>query len=446
MSQASISDIPTTSTADQEVLVKVEGVSKKFCRSLKKSLWYGVCDIAGELNPFTKHGARGTECGEGSAEAGSNHFVTSYSSPATSDGLRPGEFWAVNDVSFELRRGECLGLIGHNGAGKTTLLKMLNGLIKPDMGRIEINGRVGALIALGAGFNPVLTGRENIYINGSVLGLSKKEIDKKLDEIIDFSGVGEFIDSPVQNYSSGMQVRLGFSIAVVLIKPDVLLLDEILAVGDTRFVVKCLNAVRRLLGSSAVVFVSHQMQHVSSFCTRAALMDKGRCVLKTANIPQAIDAYCSRIETEVLDTGSGGVVLHRFGFGAEGHGRESKEFTLKQGERALLNLDMEVMAGVSRVQVKLFIRNEALSLVMSFPLSDKDGAAAQFGPGRHAITVDLGAMELNIGRYHFVAAISDAATGEILKRSYGLQPFRVIGTQYHGSYLVRPACFIKQTQ
>ncbi len=135
-----------------EVLVKVENVSKKFCRKLKKSLWYGVRDIAGEL--FGRNGAN--------------------------PGLRPDEFWAVNDVSFELKRGECLGLIGQNGAGKTTLLKMLNGLIKQDGGKIHMRGRVGALIALGAGFNPILTGRENIYVNAAVLGIPKKEIDRRL--------------------------------------------------------------------------------------------------------------------------------------------------------------------------------------------------------------------------------------------------------------------------
>ena len=144
--------------------------------------------------------------------------------------LRDGEFFAVKDVSFELRRGDCLGLLGHNGAGKTTLLKMLNGLIKPDAGSIMMRGRVGALIALGAGFNPILTGRENIYINGSVLGLTKKEIDAKIDEIIDFAEIREFIDMPVQSYSSGMAGRLGFAVATAL-DPDVLIVDEVLAVG-----------------------------------------------------------------------------------------------------------------------------------------------------------------------------------------------------------------------
>ena len=172
-----------------DTLIKVEGVSKKFCLSLKKSLWYGLCDMGRELTG-RRHGTAHQDVKNQMSEVRSPH-VSSPSTfnlqPATSSpGLRPKEFWAVHDVSFELKRGECLGLIGRNGAGKTTLLKMLNGLIKPDAGRIEMRGRVGALIALGAGFNPILTGRENIYVNGSVLGLSKREIDAKLDEMSDF--------------------------------------------------------------------------------------------------------------------------------------------------------------------------------------------------------------------------------------------------------------------
>jgi lipopolysaccharide transport system ATP-binding protein len=181
----------TSSTADQEVLVKVEGVSKKFCRSLKKSLWYGVCDIGAELNPFRRGVAGLSVSGERLLDETDSEPQITSNTPGhppggitnNSSALRPGEFWAVDDVSFELRRGECLGLIGHNGAGKTTLLKMLNGLIKPDSGKITMRGRVGALIALGAGFNPILTGRENIYINGSVLGLSKKEPERSGDRL-----------------------------------------------------------------------------------------------------------------------------------------------------------------------------------------------------------------------------------------------------------------------
>ena len=197
-SHSAISNQP----ADPEVLVRIENVGKIFCRDLKKSLFYGLKDSVRDLTVQRK----------GSA------------SSASERPLRKGEFWANRGISFELRRGECIGLIGHNGAGKTTLLKMLNGLIKPDTGRIEMRGRLSALIALGAGFNPILTGRENIYINGSVLGFSTKEIDNKIDEIIDFAEIREFIDAPVQTYSSGKQVRLGFAVASTM-DPDILIID-----------------------------------------------------------------------------------------------------------------------------------------------------------------------------------------------------------------------------
>ena len=230
-----------------DVLVRVEGVSKKFCRRLKRSLWYGVQDSIGDLLGLD----------------------------SSTQELRREEFWAVNDVSFELRRGECLGLIGRNGAGKTTLLKMLNGLIKPDRGRIEMHGRVCALIALGAGFNPILSGRENIYINGAVLGLSRSEIDRKINDIIDFAEVGDFIDAPVQSYSSGMHVRLGFAVATAL-EPDVLLLDEVLAVGDANFQAKCYQQIGTLLTRAAVIFVSHNAYQVTRVCDRAILLRSGR--------------------------------------------------------------------------------------------------------------------------------------------------------------------------
>jgi lipopolysaccharide transport system ATP-binding protein len=230
-----------------DVLIRADNVGKKFCRSLKKSLLYGMQDVSFDLMGVDR---------------------------SNSD-LRKGEFWANKGITFELRRGECLGLIGKNGAGKTTLLKMLNGLIKPDAGHIEMKGRVGALIALGAGFNPILTGRENIFINGSVLGLSKKEINSKLDEIINFAEIEEFIDTPVQNYSSGMQVRLGFAVSTTM-NPDILLLDEVLAVGDLNFRMKCYNRIDKLRENTAVILVSHSLEHISRICTEVLLLNNGR--------------------------------------------------------------------------------------------------------------------------------------------------------------------------
>jgi lipopolysaccharide transport system ATP-binding protein len=233
-----------------EVLVQVNRVSKRFCRNLKQSLWYGLQDIAGEL------------CGLASG----------------GPDLRVGEFWAVNDVSFELRRGECLGLIGANGAGKSTLLKMLNGLIKPDAGSIRVRGRVGALIELGAGFHPLLSGRENIYVNASILGMSKRETDRRLDEIIAFADIGDAIDAPVKSYSSGMRVRLGFAVAAHL-EPDILLIDEVLAVGDLAFRVRCYRRLSQLRDrGTAVVLISHNSLALSVHCISGLLLQRGRCV------------------------------------------------------------------------------------------------------------------------------------------------------------------------
>lgn len=250
-----------------EVLVKVEGLSKKFCKDLKTSLWYGVKDLYANV-------------------CGNTHERL----------LRPKEFWAVKDINFELRRGECLGLIGHNGAGKSTLLKILNGLINPDAGKVTIRGRVGALIELGAGFNPILSGRENIYNNGAVLGFTKKEIDAKLQTIIDFAELEEFIDMPVQNYSSGMKVRLGFAVAAQM-EPDVLIIDEVLAVGDLGFVLKCFKVIDTILPNTAIVFVSHNMPMVSRICNQIMLMDHGVSKFQGNQVSKAIDMYYNSFVT-----------------------------------------------------------------------------------------------------------------------------------------------------
>jgi len=263
---------------DNEVLVKVEHLSKKFCKDLKTSLWYGVKDLYDNL--------LGNK---------NERF------------LRTDEFWAVKDINFELRRGECLGLIGHNGAGKSTLLKILNGLINPDEGSVTIKGRVCALIELGAGFNPILTGKENIYNNGAVLGFSKNEIDSKIDEIIDFAEIREFIDMPVQNYSSGMKVRLGFAVAAQM-KPDVLIIDEVLAVGDLGFVLKCFKTIDTILPQTAVIFVSHSMPMVSRICNQIILMEHGKTEFQGKDVGKAIDLYYNRFVQNnsniVFDNGS----------------------------------------------------------------------------------------------------------------------------------------------
>src|SRR6266498_2021833 len=189
---------------------------------------------------------------------------------------RPEEFWALRDVSFEVQRGEALGIIGRNGAGKSTILKLLANITRPTAGKITINGRLSALIEVGSGFHQDLTGRENIYLSGSILGMNRSEITRKLDSIIDFAGIRQFIDTPVKRYSSGMYVRLGFSIAAHL-EPDILLLDEVLAVGDAEFQAKCVNRINELHRQGrTIVFISHDLAAVERLCDRVLLLNRGQ--------------------------------------------------------------------------------------------------------------------------------------------------------------------------
>ncbi|ACB51441.1 putative ABC transporter, ATP binding protein [Crocosphaera subtropica ATCC 51142] len=240
----------STNSQDKDIVLSVKGVSKKFCRSLKRSLFYGVQDIAGELL-----GIRGEK-----------------------NELRHKEFWALSDVSFDLRRGETIGLVGKNGSGKTTLLRIIAGLIKPDAGYVDVYGIVAPLIALGAGFNPILTGKENIYANMSILGLSKKEIDERFDEVIDFAEIEDAIDAPVQTYSSGMAARLGFASAIYT-EPEILLVDEVLAVGDSKFRGKCFQKLHDLRQKGTTfLLVSHDSHTVLTVCERAVYLQKGELI------------------------------------------------------------------------------------------------------------------------------------------------------------------------
>src|SRR5215216_3698658 len=192
--------------------------------------------------------------------------------------LRSKDFWALKEVNFDVQQGEALGIIGHNGAGKSTILKLLSRITAPTSGEIRIRGQLSALIEVGSGFHPELTGRENVYLSGSILGMRRREISEKLESIIDFAGVRQFIDTPVKRYSSGMYVRLGFSIAAHL-DPDILLLDEVLAVGDAAFQSKCLKRITELKETgTTVVFISHDLTAVELLCDRALLLSHGKVV------------------------------------------------------------------------------------------------------------------------------------------------------------------------
>lgn len=223
-------------------------------------------------------------------------------------GLARSEFWVLQDVSFSVERGEAFGIIGANGAGKSTILKLLTGIMRPTKGSVGVRGRVSALIEVSAGFHPDLTGRENIYLNGAILGMKREVIRRRFDEIVAFSGLEEFIDTPVKRYSSGMFARLGFSVAAH-VDPDILLVDEVLSVGDYLFQRKCIEHMNSVVASGAtVVFVSHNLRAVSNLCQRSLLLERGsvRMVGPTADV---IREYFRRgQEDRALDVGSDVVI------------------------------------------------------------------------------------------------------------------------------------------
>lgn len=202
------------------------------------------------------------------------------------------DFWAVNDVSFQVEPGESIGIIGRNGAGKSTLLKILSKITPPTKGRIVVRGRIASLLEVGTGFHPELTGRENIYFNGSLLGMRRKEIESKFDEIVDFSGVENFLDTPLKHFSSGMQLRLAFAVAAFL-EPEILIIDEVLAVGDAEFQKKCLRKMEDVSDSGrTILFVSHNMQAVANLCKKGIYLANGR-VEKFGLVNEVIDSYLS---------------------------------------------------------------------------------------------------------------------------------------------------------
>ncbi len=205
-----------------------------------------------------------------------------------------GHIWALQDVSFEIKRGEVVGIIGLNGAGKSTLLKILSRITGPTRGHADIHGRVGSLLEVGTGFHPELTGRENVYLNGAILGMRKAEIDRKFDEIVSFAEVEKFLDTPVKRYSSGMYVRLAFGVAAHL-ETEVLLVDEVLAVGDAQFQKKCFEKMRDIgVQGRTILFVSHNMSAVRSICRQALIIEKGKVVAQ-GEIDETVDRYLSQI-------------------------------------------------------------------------------------------------------------------------------------------------------
>jgi lipopolysaccharide transport system ATP-binding protein len=253
-----------------ECLVEVNGVSKKFSRDTKWNMIHGMSDLTRLL----------------------------FEQKLKRDVLRKNEFWALQNVSLKLHRGEIMSILGNNGSGKTTLMRMISGIYPVDIGNIEVRGSVSSLFALKSGMHPHFTGRENIYVKAGMFGMSRAKLEEKMDWIISFSELGKFIDSPYGTYSSGMQSRLGYSIAAAT-EPDILIIDEGLSVGDVAFRAKCYDNLKKMAGKSAVIFITHSMKRTESLANSILILDQGKMIYTTDDVKSGIEYYltnCTRLD------------------------------------------------------------------------------------------------------------------------------------------------------
>jgi len=356
----------------------------------------------------------------------------------------PDTIWAIRDVSFTVEAGEALGIIGHNGAGKSTLLKILSRITHPTTGQVSLNGRVSSLLEVGTGFHVELTGRENVYMNGSILGMSKKEIDRNFDEIVDFSGIEKFIDTPVKRYSSGMNVRLAFSVAAFL-EPEILIVDEVLAVGDAEFQRRCLGKLTATAGEGrTVVFVSHNLTAITNLCHRALLMESGKLVLD-GEPSGVISSYLERLSDSPIPIGH-----IRDRRGDQRYRVVDLWFSDTQSGDRLTN----VQAGRSvDVNVKIEARtDEHVQGVCNLHINSLDGqkifTLTNLSMGetisfsdQQVITYRIPQFPLLGGDFIITVYVAEGKPGQytVLDHISDAVPFTVLGGDFHGSgHLLKP--------
>lgn len=336
--------------------------------------------------------------------------LRSLSAVTVADGDSDDVIWALKDLSFSVEEGEVLGVIGANGAGKSTLLKLLAGITEPSSGRAVISGRVASLLEVGTGFHPDLSGRENVYLNGTILGMRKVEVDKKFDEIVGFSGVEKFIDTPVKRYSSGMAVRLAFAVAAHL-DPEILLIDEVLAVGDASFQKKCLGKMDELAGSGrTVVFVSHNLAAVRALCSEAVLLQDG-CLAFNGPVDQAIHTYHQSIEDRETQYApiSGDLRVSHLLL------TDSNRLDFASNEEFVLGFRIRIPKELVGFSARLSMRNSENQLVVHSRSGDSD-VQEPLIPGSYDCRVHFPILWLTPGRYEFqVKVLADSRDGEKLR-------------------------------
>jgi lipopolysaccharide transport system ATP-binding protein len=338
------------------------------------------------------------------------------------------EFWALRDVSFEVSRGEVLGIIGRNGAGKSTLLKILSRIAEPTRGRVTIRGRVASLLEIGTGFHPELTGRENIYLNGAILGMTQREIRKKFDEIVAFAEVERFLDTPVKRFSSGMYLRLAFSVAAQL-EPEVLIVDEVLAVGDINFQQKCLGRMRDVSGREGrtVLFVSHNMNAVTSLCTRCLLLERGQ-IAEAGPVNQTVEAYREansageEISLKFLRRVSPETKAYIERVELSAKGNETGNFDFK--EQLYLEIQYHLLTQLNGAHCAIEVCKNDEVVFMSFDTDKHPGLLGKREPGIYGASVELPRELLKPGKY-FINVSLGIPQGEIIDRAERAVEFEI---------------------
>lgn len=356
-------------------ILEVEHVSKIYCRNLQRSLRYGLADLLSQ--------ARGRH--------------------PRSPKLRPGEFFALKDVSFSLQPGECLALLGANGAGKSTLLKMINGLIRPDRGAIRRRGRLGAMIELGAGFNPLLSGRENTFVNAALLGFSRTDVQRCFDSIVDFAEVGHVIDDPVRTYSTGMRMRLGFAIATHM-RPDLLLIDEVFAVGDVRFRMKCFERIIQLRDSGmSLIVVAHALAQLQRISSRALVLDRQAMVYDGP-----FDAGARIYETSLLRGGEQPQEMPRFHdaklAGIRVVSAPPHPSGWETGDPLSLEIDVDCETPLDNACLRLFISSPSHGVLGGFA-NHASGFPCHLKPPRTTFRLEFTRLPLLAGAYSIGATL-----------------------------------------
>lgn len=348
--------------------------------------------------------------------------------------------WALKDVSFEVQEGEVIGIIGRNGAGKSTLLKILSRITEPTSGKIVMHGRVASLLEVGTGFHPELTGRENIFLNGALLGMSRQEIKTKFDEIVAFSEIEKFLDTPVKRYSSGMYVRLAFAVAAHL-EPEIFIVDEVLAVGDAQFQKKCLGKMGEVAkGGRTVLFVSHNMAAISNLCSKIVLLKKGSIEF-IGNVAEGIDKYLSntaqnkKVEFDDLSNHVGALAFSRFTNVETFNSQNEQTTEFKIGEGIKIKSEFILHENISNLELGFCIHN-LLGTRFSYFIGEWEGLPTKFSKGRHEIFCEIPSLFCLPGMYGLTPWIKRKGEGVDDQIDFAVQ-FSIIGnniTGYHPDF------------